>query len=110
MNCLRVTPDKQSIAAGGNPYIRLYEVATNNSNPITSFDGHTGNVSAIGFERDGKWMYSASEDGTLKIWDLRASGSQRKFDAGAPVNSAALHPNQAEIISGQQNGTVRIWI
>ena len=25
------------------------------------------------------------------------------------MNSAALHPNQAEIISGQQNGTVRIW-
>ena len=54
-------------------------------------------------------MYTGSEDGTIKIWDLRAPGAQRKFECGAGVNSVSLHPNQAELISGQQNGTVRIW-
>jgi target of rapamycin complex subunit LST8 len=44
------------------------------------------------------------------LWEpQRASGSQRKFDAGSAVNSVALHPNQAELISAQQNGTVRVW-
>lgn len=36
-----------------------------------SYDSHTNNVMAVGFQCDGKWMYSGSEDGTVKIWDLR---------------------------------------
>ena len=71
INALRITPDKQYIAAAGNPYIRLYEVATNNPSAITSYDGHSGNVTNVGFQKDGKWMYTSSEDGTIKVWDLR---------------------------------------
>ncbi len=80
--------------AAGNPAIRLFEVNTNNPQPITSFDGHTNNVTAVGFERDGRWMYSGSEDGTVKIWDLRASGFQREYESRGAVNSVVLHPNQ----------------
>lgn len=36
-----------------------------------SYDSHTSNVMAVGFQCDGNWMYSGSEDGTVKIWDLR---------------------------------------
>ena len=38
---------------------------------VATFDGHTGNVTAVGFHCEGKWMVSGSEDGTLKIWDIR---------------------------------------
>lgn len=38
---------------------------------VMSFDGHTTNVTSLGFQREGKWMYTGSEDGTVKIWDLR---------------------------------------
>jgi hypothetical protein len=35
VNCLQITPDKQFIAAAGNPHIRLFEVAGNASpNPV----------------------------------------------------------------------------
>jgi len=36
-----------------------------------TYDSHTNNVMAVGFQCDAKWMYSGSEDGTVKIWDLR---------------------------------------
>eukprot|EP01096_Ripella_sp_DP13-Kostka_P002250 TRINITY_DN13019_c0_g1_i1.p1 TRINITY_DN13019_c0_g1~~TRINITY_DN13019_c0_g1_i1.p1 ORF type:complete len:320 (-),score=106.20 TRINITY_DN13019_c0_g1_i1:206-1141(-) len=109
VNQLKITPDKQYIAAAGNPHVRLFESAGNNSNPITSFDGHTSNITALGFQRDGKWMFTGSEDSTVKIWDLRAPGSQREFNCESPINSVSLHPNQMELLVGLQNGTVRIY-
>lgn len=54
-------------------------------------------------------MREASEDGTIKIWDLRAPGYQRSYDCRCSVNSVVLHPNQAEFISGDQDGNVRVW-
>jgi len=109
VNKLEISPDKQFIAVAGNPHIRFFEVNTNNPNPVTSFDGHKGNVTGIGFHKEGKWLFSCSEDHTIKIWDLRAPGCQRSFECTSPVNTVALHPNQAELISGDQNGNVRVW-
>lgn len=45
-------------------------------------------------------MYSGSEDGTVKIWDMRAPGFQREYASRGAVNSVVLHPNQGELISG----------
>jgi G protein beta subunit-like protein len=101
VNCLEITADKQYLAAGGNPHIRLFEINnSSNQNPILSLEGHTGNVTSLGFQRNGRYLYSGSEDGTVKIFDLRSPTYSRSFDAKGGVNSVALHPNQAEIISG----------
>jgi G protein beta subunit-like protein len=54
--------------------VRLFEINSSAGTPVTSFDGHTGNVTAVGFQKDRKWMYTGSEDGTVKIWDFRAPG------------------------------------
>ena len=57
VNELEITPDKRYLAAGGNPHVRLFEVNASNPQPVTSYDGHTGNVTAVGFEPQGSWMY-----------------------------------------------------
>jgi len=109
INCLQISSDKHLIAAGGNPKINLYDVNSRDDSPILSFDGHTGNVTELGFQKDCKWLYSCSEDGTIKIWDLRIQAHQRNYECLFPVNSVVLHPNQAELISGDQNGCMNIW-
>eukprot|EP00002_Diphylleia_rotans_P025650 TRINITY_DN5079_c0_g2_i1.p1 TRINITY_DN5079_c0_g2~~TRINITY_DN5079_c0_g2_i1.p1 ORF type:complete len:309 (-),score=55.25 TRINITY_DN5079_c0_g2_i1:1623-2549(-) len=109
VNKLEITPDKQYLAAAGNPHIRFFEINTNNNNPVTSFDGHTSNVTSLGFQKEGKWMYSASEDGTLKIWDVRTPGCQREYENKTSITTVALHPNQGEIVFGDQLGNVRVW-
>lgn len=110
VNCLETSNDKTYVAAGGNPHVRLYDcLNTNNSNPINNYTGHTNNVTSIGFQRDNRWLFSASEDGTVKIWDVRAPGCQREFQAKAPITSAVLHPNQGEIYLTDENGALRVW-
>jgi len=110
VNCLEISPDKQFLAAGGNPQIRLFEINnTSNHNPVLTLESHTGSVTSLGFQRDGRYLYSGSEDGTVKLWDLRSPTYSRSFDSRGPVNSVALHPNQSSIISGDQNGSVKVW-
>lgn len=109
VNKVEVTSDKQFLAAAGNPHIKLFDVNSNQPQPVMTYDGHKSNVTAVGFQRDSRWMYSGSEDGTVKIWDPRAPGFQREYESSAAVNSVILHPNQNELISGDQNGNIRVW-
>ncbi|MQM00486.1 hypothetical protein Taro_033211 [Colocasia esculenta] len=109
INRLEITPDRQYLAAAGNPHIRLFDINSTRPEPVISYESHTNNVMAVGFQCDGNWMYSGSEDGTIRIWDLRAPGCQREYESRAAVNSVVLHPNQMELISGDQNGNIRVW-
>ena len=38
----------------------------------------------------------------IRIWDLRAKRHQREYACTAGVTSVALHPNQMELVSGDQ--------
>jgi len=40
---------------------------------------------------------------------VRTSQVQRKYHHDAPVNDAVIHPNQGELISCDQAGSVKIW-
>ena len=109
VNRLQISDNKLLVAAAGNPLIQVYEVNSNNDNPAQTFEGHTQNVTDIGFQRDSKWLYSCSEDGTMKIWDTRAPTPQISMPCGAAVNTIQLHPNETEIITGDQAGCLKVW-
>ncbi|CDY13786.1 BnaA09g42880D [Brassica napus] len=87
-------------AAACNPYIRLFDINSHHGH-VRTFVGHTSNVMAVGFHADGNSMYSGSEDGTVRIWDLRYNSAE--------INAIVLHPNQIELISGDQDGIIRVW-
>ena len=38
----------------------------------------------------------------IRIWDLRAKRHQREYACTAGVTSVALHPNQMDLVSGDQ--------
>lgn len=54
----------------------------------------------MGFQKDSKWMYTGSEDGSIKIFDIRAPNAQQEYESRGAVNTVLLHPNQGELISG----------
>ena len=110
INKLEISNDKQFLAAAGNPQIRLYDIAkAEHQKPVLTLEGHAGSVTSFGFQRDGRYIFSGSEDGTIKLWDLRDPTYCRSFDAKAPVRSVTLRVDRDEIISGDANGDVKVW-
>lgn len=111
VNALDITPDSQLIAAAGYQHIRMYEINSSNPNPIVNYEGISRNVTTVGFHEDGHWMYTGGEDCSARVWDLRSRSlqCQRIFQVSAPVNCVCLHPNQGELLVGDQSGVIHIW-
>lgn len=94
---------------GGNQHIKIFQCDQNSQTAVLSLDGHTNNITSIGFQRDRKWMYSGSEDCSVKIWDVRAAGYQRDYTSQYSINTVVLHPNQAELISGDDDANIKVY-
>ncbi|KAJ8964957.1 hypothetical protein NQ314_004512 [Rhamnusium bicolor] len=111
VNALEITPDKQLLAAASYQHIYMYDLASNNPNAIVNYEGTSKNVTSVGFQEDGKWMYSGGEDNRARIWDLRSKNNQcpKIFEVQAAINCVCLHPNQTELFVGDQNGIIYRW-
>lgn len=111
VNAMEITPDKLLLAAAGYQHIRMYDINSNNPNPVVNYDGVSKNVTSVGFHEDGRWMYTGGEDCSARIWDLRSRNlqCQRIFQANHPVNCVFVHPNQGELYVGDQSGIIHIW-
>ena len=60
VNKLEISQDKKLLAAAGNPHIRVYDMPSNSATPTATFEGHTSNVTSIGFQKDNRWIFSGA--------------------------------------------------
>ena len=135
---MAISPDKKMLLVAGDPKVRICEtlnIALTNSHIQQDFSGnfiiwcisfiffiastanihaknilqgHTGNVTSAAFQSSMQWLFTASTDGTIKIWDFPGLKCQKEFAAKASINRAVLHPNQAEIIVADEAGFIKV--
>lgn len=68
---------------------------------------HDAPVTKVAFTADGRYIVSASQDGTLKMFDLKGNVVRTmRTDAAQPSALAVL---DRTIVSGHEDGTVQIW-
>ena len=72
--------------------------------------GHSNLVLSVAFSRDGKSIFSASHDNTIRLWEV-SSGKQLKEFRGHTkgVNILALNADGSRFLSGSYDATVRFW-
>ncbi|CAG2119101.1 unnamed protein product, partial [Medioppia subpectinata] len=65
VNALEITPNRHMLSAAGFQHIRMYDIVSSNPNPVVNYEGVSKNITSLGFQSDGKWMYSGGEDGSI---------------------------------------------
>jgi WD40 repeat protein len=77
---------------------------------LRTLAGHRAAVSSCAVSGDGMCSVSASEDGTLKVWEA-ASGALRLTLAGhsAAVWDCAVSNDGSCIVSASEDGTLKVW-
>jgi len=91
------SPDNRYLAVGddhGN--ILVFDVSTRSINNATStFQKHTGAITALAWSPDGTNILSASWDGTVKIWNVSTGETRITYRGHAeyPVTVMAQSPN-----------------
>jgi WD40 repeat protein len=90
-------PLTSSLRSPGGPLVRI-------------LTGHKGVVDVVTVLSEKAWAISASDDCTLKIWDLE-TGLEFKTLSGhdRPVSGVAICPKKNWAISGSNDGTLKVW-
>lgn len=97
-----------------NSYTQIFTV----TNPIISleytlgnwYSGHSDSINSIVISPDGQTLISASNDKTIKVWNLK--NGEEIFTitpATDTVKSLAISPDGHSLVSGNINGVIQVW-
>ncbi len=78
--------------------------------PVATWPGHTDEINAITFRRDGCRLLSASSDHTVRVWDTATGQCLRVIDGHTDkVYIAVFHPDGTRVASAGRDRDILIW-
>jgi WD40 repeat protein len=96
-------------ASSGDVSLELRESAAEGG--VVVLHGHTGRVNDLAFSpRDGKWLVSGSEDGTIKVWEgATGKGMATLTGHAGAVKCVKFSQDGKTLVSGSADATIKLW-
>eukprot|EP00439_Symbiodinium_sp_Y106_P012095 s2382_g1.t2 len=70
---------------------------------------HTAAVSALAVDERAQWLFSASKDNALKVYDLVRQMMQCETHSPTPTTSMHFEEAQQRLFTGLQSGQIAVW-
>jgi WD40 repeat protein/tetratricopeptide (TPR) repeat protein len=106
---LAFSDDDNYLVTGGSRDVKLWDM--NSNKLVHTFSGHKASIRSVIFDVTGKFILSASEDGTINCWDIKNRNLHTTIkQANGKAFTCLVNgmtPNQ--IISGDASGNVIVW-
>ncbi|CAD6196285.1 unnamed protein product [Caenorhabditis auriculariae] len=113
VNSMSLTSNARQLAVGSWQKIRVYDLGAGlPKDPIATFDNLFKNVTSIGFEMHGRWMFAGGDDMFCRVFEMRGNQliCQRIFDKSqSSITSIEIATNQVDLFIANASGDVFRW-
>jgi WD40 repeat protein len=100
----------QLVTAGADKAVRLWNLKPDGGDSVRTFAAQPDIITDIRFAPDGKTFATASNDGTVRIWDPGKGESIRTVPASTDaVLSICFSPTSQALAAGGYDGSVRVF-
>ena len=113
---IAISSDAKFFATGGSDgavrlwHLRFAELVHTFARRRVMGTGHRGSITALTIHPDNRALYSASEDGTIKEWDVAARQLLNTIPVtGWTPTSITVTPDGTQLISANRDGKIIAW-
>jgi len=76
---------------------------------VTELVGSTGAITAAQFSADGKLVFTATGDGSVRAWNAADGSLLAQVDAKTPLKALAIAANGQQLAAAGDDGKIRVW-
>lgn len=108
VSCIAVSNDRRTIFCSDNTsIIKKYDIA---GTLAESYEGHTDQVNFVVLSRDNKYLYSASSDKTVRVWNIQKNKLEKTLTGHDwKVTTLSVSNNGKYLVSGSNDGSTIVW-
>lgn len=111
---VKFSPDSKMLVVGSGAKLKLWDLTKRRQRD--PFEGHKRQLTALAFSNDSRLLMSASEDGTMRLWDLITNQELVQIDLGILLNAprgegriySLAFSRDSQTLAGGGNG-VYLW-